>query len=275
MKNIYLIVILFTCLSPALAQQPDIGQPSQTPPAKVAPPQRIRVSAGVAESNLLQKVDPVYPPMAKIANISGDVALQVIIGKDGTVLNVRALNGHPILIQAAIDAVKQWKYRPTVLEGQPVEVETRAMVKFRMDEKSSTSEPSSSSEPPPSSVVPPPPPPAPGSVGAQLDVPRKLRISAAVAEANVLEKVDPVYPQMAKIAHVSGDVVLQAIIGKNGAIQNLRAINGHPILIQAAMDAVRQWKYRPYLLNEEPVEVETTVIVRFHMDEKSPPPPSN
>src|SRR5204863_20171 len=136
MKNIYLIVILFTCLSSTLAQQPDIGQPSQTPPPKVAPPQRIRVSAGVAESNLLQKVDPVYPPMAKIANISVDVALQVIIGKDGTVLNVRALNGHPILIQAAMDAVRQWKYRPYLLNEEPVEVETTVIVRFHMDEKS-------------------------------------------------------------------------------------------------------------------------------------------
>src|SRR5437764_632958 len=124
MKNIYLIVILFTCLSPALAQQPDIGQPSQTPPAKVAPPQRIRVSAGVAESNVLQKVNPVYPQMAKIAHVSGDVVLQAIIGKNGAIQNLRAINGHPILIQAAMDAVRQWKYRPYLLNEEPVEVET-------------------------------------------------------------------------------------------------------------------------------------------------------
>src|SRR5436305_1289232 len=112
---IYLIAIIFTCLSPTLAQQSDTGQPSQTPAPQAAPPPRVRVSAGVAEANLLQKVDPVYPQMAKIAHISGNVVLQVIIGKDGAVENIRAVNGHPILIQSAIDAVKQWKYRPYLL----------------------------------------------------------------------------------------------------------------------------------------------------------------
>jgi len=95
--------------------------------------------------------------------------------------------------------------------------------------------------------------------------PQKLRISSGVAEGNLINKVEPPYPQMAKIAHVQGDVVLQALISKSGAIENLRAVSGHPILIQAAMDAVRQWRYKPYLLNGEPVEVETTITVKFHM----------
>jgi protein TonB len=70
---------------------------------------------------------------------------------------------------------------------------------------------------------------------------------------------------MAKIAHIQGDVILQATISKNGIIENLRGVSGHPILLQAAMDTVRQWKYKPYLLNGEPVEVETTIKVQFHM----------
>ncbi|HZD95053.1 MAG TPA: energy transducer TonB, partial [Candidatus Sulfotelmatobacter sp.] len=68
-----------------------------------------------------------------------------------------------------------------------------------------------------------------------------------------------------KIAHIQGDVTLQATISKNGVIENLRAVNGHPILIQAALDAVRQWKYKAYILNGEAVEVETTIQVKFHM----------
>jgi periplasmic protein TonB len=107
----------------------------------------------------------------------------------------------------------------------------------------------------PQSTAPPP----------KLAAPQKLRISSGVAEGNLVNKVEPQYPQMAKIAHVQGDVVLQALISKNGAIENLRAVSGHPILINAAMDAVKQWKYKPYLLNGEPVEVETTITVRFHM----------
>src|ERR1700746_870031 len=73
----------------------------------------------------------------------------------------------------------------------------------------------------------------------------RLRLAADVAEGNLLSKVEPAYPQMAKIAHVEGDVVLSAYIGKTGLIENLRAVSGHPLLIQSAMDAVRQWKYKP------------------------------
>ncbi|HLJ28663.1 MAG TPA: TonB family protein [Candidatus Angelobacter sp.] len=99
----------------------------------------------------------------------------------------------------------------------------------------------------------------------KVAAPQKLRVSSGVAEGNLINKVEPPYPQMAKIAHVQGDVVLQALISKQGTIENLRAISGHPILIQAAMDAVRQWRYRPYMLSGEPVEVETTITVKFHM----------
>jgi protein TonB len=84
-------------------------------------------------------------------------------------------------------------------------------------------------------------------------------------EGNLVRRIEPTYPNMAKVAHIQGDVVLQATISKQGTIENLRSLNGHPILVAAAMDAVKQWRYRPYELNGEPVEVETTVTVRFHM----------
>lgn len=99
----------------------------------------------------------------------------------------------------------------------------------------------------------------------KVATPQKLRISSGVADGHKIGGSDPVYPQMAKIAHVQGDVVLQALISKTGTIENLRAISGHPILIQAAMDAVRQWRYNPWVLNGESVEVETTITVKFHM----------
>jgi len=79
----------------------------------------------------------------------------------------------------------------------------------------------------------------------------------------LLQKTQPVYPPIAKAARVSGTVVLQATISKTGTIENLRIINGPAMLQQAAMDAVKSWRYRPYLLNNEPVEVETTVNVIF------------
>ena len=93
--------------------------------------------------------------------------------------------------------------------------------------------------------------------------PKKVNISAGVATGMLLQKTVPVYPPIAKAARVSGTVVLQATISKTGAIENLRVVSGPAMLQQAAMDAVKSWRYRPYLLNNEPVEVETTVNVIF------------
>jgi protein TonB len=92
---------------------------------------------------------------------------------------------------------------------------------------------------------------------------KKLTISSGVMAGMLLQKTTPVYPPIAKAARVSGTVVLQATISKTGAIENLHVLSGPPMLQQAAQDAVRSWRYRPYLLNNEPVEVETTVNVIF------------
>ena len=93
--------------------------------------------------------------------------------------------------------------------------------------------------------------------------PKKVNISAGVMVGMLLQKTMPVYPPIAKAARVSGTVVLQATISKTGLIENLRVLSGPAMLQQAALDAVKSWRYRPYLLNNEPVEVETTVNVIF------------
>ena len=89
-----------------------------------------------------------------------------------------------------------------------------------------------------------------------------LRVSRMM-EGNLVHKVQPEYPSAARAAHIQGTVVLRAIISRDGFIANLRVLSGHPMLLKAAMDAVSQWRYRPYRLNDEPVEVETQVTVNF------------
>jgi periplasmic protein TonB len=79
----------------------------------------------------------------------------------------------------------------------------------------------------------------------------------------LIQKTQPVYPPIAKAARVSGTVVIQATISKSGTIENLKVISGPAMLQQSALDAVRSWRYRPYLLNNDPVEVETTINVIF------------
>ena len=107
---------------------------SSTPVAvpKVATPQRVRVSQGVTQGLLIRKVQPNYPPLARQARIQGSVLLQAEISKDGTIENLHLISGHPMLAPAAIEAVKQWKYKPYILNGEPVEVETQITVNFTL-----------------------------------------------------------------------------------------------------------------------------------------------
>jgi periplasmic protein TonB len=104
-----------------------------------------------------------------------------------------------------------------------------------------------------------------GHAAVKPTTPRTLSISSGVMAGNLLDKTVPQYPAIARAARIQGTVVLQATIAKDGTIQNLRVINGPPMLQQAAMDAVRSWRYKPYLLNGEPVEVETTINVVFNL----------
>src|SRR5206468_7699411 len=112
--------------------------------------------------------------------------------------------------------------------------------------------------------LPPPPPPASSPPPVSREEPAKpIRVSAGAQQAVLIHQVIPLYPPIAKITHTQGIVILEAVITKEGAVDSLRVIDGHPLLIQAAMDAVRQWRYRPTLLNGEPVEVITTITVTF------------
>src|SRR5271165_381389 len=99
---------------------------------KVATPQRVRVSQGVTQGLLVRKVNPTYPPLARQARISGTVVLRAVISKDGSIENLTLVSGHPMLAPAAIDAVKQWKYKPYLLNGEPVEVDTEVQVNFTL-----------------------------------------------------------------------------------------------------------------------------------------------
>jgi len=216
---------------------------------------RVRVSENVMEGLLTRKISPAYPPLARQAGIQGAVMLQVTIDKNGEVQNIQLISGHPLLAQASIDAVRQWKYRPYLLNGEPVEVETKVQVNFTLADK-----------PPVDGVD--------GGVSGGVDggavagtprsgVPQRVRVSSAVASALLLRKVPPVYPQEAKDQHIQGIVVLKVKIDKEGNVANIEALSGPTPLVAPSIEAVRQWKYRPYVLNQTPVEVETQVQVNY------------
>jgi protein TonB len=104
-----------------------------------------------------------------------------------------------------------------------------------------------------------PPPPKPTA--------SRIRQGGSVQAALLVNKVQPVYPPLARQTRISGTVRLHAIISKSGSVESLEVISGHPLLVRAAMDAVQQWKYKPTLLNGEPVEVDTTIDVIFSLNQ--------
>jgi protein TonB len=119
---------------------PSAAPPPPPPPAKKeevkAPPQRIKIGGAVQAASLISQQKPVYPPLAKQARISGTVEFTAIIGKDGRIKELQQVpgKGHPLLVGAAMEAVKQWVYKPTMLNGEPVEVQTTIDVNFTLSQ---------------------------------------------------------------------------------------------------------------------------------------------
>ncbi|SRR5258708_3337847 len=108
------------------------------------------------------------------------------------------------------------------------------------------------------------------ALGQQADSPKpqkpaKFRVSQGVMARNAIYTPPPLYPQEAKSRGVQGDVIIEATIDREGKIANLKVVKGDPLLVPAALDTVKQWKYKPLTLKGEPVEVETTILIRFHI----------
>jgi TonB family protein len=225
--------------------------------------ERVRVDDYVMRGYVLKTVPPLYPEKARKAGVQGTVVLQVHISKAGEIEDIKTLSGHPMLVPAAIEAVKQWKYKPYLLNGAAIPVETQVSVNFTL-----------SGKPPAEGVAGDIPGGAqPGQQGGIVGAgdsskvlpppPHRVRVSQGVESSLIANKVAPIYPQKAKDEHIQGVVVLRVIVSKQGDVENVELASGHPELAPAAIEAVKQWKYRPYLLNQTPVEVETQVQVNF------------
>ena len=144
MKAVIALVVLLAGSLLGFAGQDQSASPSPAPtPSPTATPspllprpdpgvKRIRVSSGVAEKQLRHDVNPAYPREARKNHITGDVLLRVIIDRQGNVANVVVIKGDPILIDSAINAVKKWKYRPYILDGEPIEMDAPILIKYQM-----------------------------------------------------------------------------------------------------------------------------------------------
>jgi TonB family protein len=194
-------------VSPGLTPLWELGDRFQAKSQQFGAPRR--VSATSADPNT-RRVAPVYPPLALQARIQGVVTLNVTVAQDGTVQDVHVVSGHPLLVNSALDAVRQWTFGPQTA-GTQMEVE----VPFQLPESQG------SAKVPPSAL--------------EVELP----------ELQPLTSVDPVYPSLARQARISGVVKLIATIGVDGRVLELKAASGHPLLIPSALTAARQWTYSP------------------------------
>jgi TonB family protein len=232
------------------------GMAGDTPGGAIdTPPGYERVSEAKMRTLRIQKIDPQYPPLALQAHIQGPVVLDLLISAAGEVENVRLVSGHPMLAPASVEAAKQWKYMPYVKDGSAVAVATRVRLSYTLLENGDGVVGEAAIEAmklTPTGETPPP-----------LTLPQHVRVSAGVSQGLLVSKVPPEYPPDARDQRVQGTVILSVKIDKEGNVFNVELVSGHPMLAPAAIEAVRQWKYRPYVLNGEAVEVDTEVRVNF------------
>ena len=209
--------------------------------------QPLRVGGGIPAPRKLKNVHPVYPADAIAQQVQGVVVIEAIVDVDGTVSEAKILRSAGILDQAALDAVRQWQFTPTLLNGQPVPPPPPP------PPPAPVKDPQAPPQPPP----PPPPPPAPPSD----DDP--LRVGGNIKEPKKVKHVAPVYPPEAQEARIQGIVILEVLIDPDGKVTSARVIRGVNGLDDAAVDAVLQWEFTPTLFNGIARPVIMTVTVNF------------
>ena len=188
---------------------------------------------------LIKKVNPKYPPEALKSGVSGKVVLEATTSREGDVTDAVVIDGHPLLNPAALDALRQWKYKPYILKGVKKPVKFTVVMNFKLhkEEKTGTGEE------------------------------KPLAVSSD-QQPKLIKKVNPEYPEDALKAGIQGKVVIEATTDKKGMVVEAKVIAGHPLLNKAALKALKQWEYKPYIIDGEKKAVKFTVVMNFHLDVK-------
>jgi TonB family protein len=214
--------------------------------------------------------------------IQGQVLLKVLISETGDVTQVDVVRGDPILAKAALAAAKKWKYKPFLKNGKAIPIATQIPFDFafsdrveneppqpdKPEDQKAVSAPADAALKKPAGSDAAPEATSESSSGKQSPelLPHDiLQLSAGVVEGHLIHKVVPVYPGEAKRNRIEGTVLLHAVIEKDGRVGELTLISGPKQLIPAAIGAVQQWRYTPYIVKGEAVEIETTITVNFNL----------
>lgn len=237
---------VFSSAQERAASGPQAGMPAQINEKNT----RTTADSPSANSSKLvikKRVPANYPDEARAQFLQGRVMIKFQITESGDVESAEVVSG-PILDRktalekAALDAARQWKFEPYLRDNKPVSVTTTLPFDFNME----------------------------GQVpdwGTRAAPERRENPSGqGPVQGKIVHKVPPNYPQEAKLRHLTGPVLLDAQIGKDGNVCYLHVVQGYPVLAKAAIDAVRQWKYAPYILAGAPVEVNTQITVNFALN---------
>ena len=224
--------------------------PAYVPPPAVkrAPPKRIRVGGNVAKARLVHQVRPQYPSLARKERVSGTVKFSAVIGKDGSMLRVDVMSGHPLLVPAAAIAVWQWKYKRTMLNGEPVEVLTNVDVNFTLADDRAP-------------VI---------GVGRRGTYPLRekevFEIGDTVTSPKVIRRYEPEYSDKARGMKVQGTVLLAVEVWEDGRAHNIRVLRSvEPSLDEEAKKAVYRWYFEPGRKDGKPVRVAAQIQVSFRL----------
>ncbi|MGB7295851.1 MAG: TonB family protein [Candidatus Aminicenantales bacterium] len=194
----------------------------------------VKVKDAIPPPKLVKKISPVYPEAARKAGVEGVVILEARTDVDGRVKGVRVLRSVPLLDPAAIDAVRQWAYEPLIIDGQPKEAIFTTTVRFALN-------------------------------GKEKKKPEGEISTGEVLIPRLIKKVDPVYPEAARKAGIQGLVLLEATTDEKGNIAAVRVLKSIPELDGAAIDALKQWKYDPVIVEGKPKGVVFTVTIQFRL----------
>jgi TonB family protein len=199
-----------------------------------------------------QKAD--YPHEAREKQIQGQVVVKILVSETGDVESAEIVSGDPILAKAAVDAAKQWKFKPFIKDGRPIKTTAQLPFNFAFSDNVETRKvpPADGND-------------ASGRTSAADGAPDQVHAAQKFTPGVLEYKVQPVYPPQARKARIQGTVVLQAKISKEGRVVDLQFVSGPKELVAAAIGAVQQWRYSPYLVAGEAVEVTTHITVNFQL----------
>jgi TonB family protein len=226
-------------------------------PAAALAQDPVRTGGNVKAPERIKYVAPVYPQIAQSAQVSGVVIMELVVGTDGSPVEAKILKSIPLLDQAAIDAVRQWRYTPTTLNGVPVPVIMTVTVNFALDGSRQSDQAAMGAVASNQSLA------AASADNVMSYPPNVVRIGGDVKAPERVKYVAPVYPEVAQTSRVAGVIVVEALIDEAGNVSMAKVLKSIPLLDQAAIDAVLQWKYTPTLLNGAAVPVVMTVTINF------------